>query len=354
MQTTLDDIFLTIGRTGVATPNAVLTPVRVAGTLVSAASLHNEDLIRDRDLRIGDTVIVRKAGDIIPEVIASVKERRTGSQIPYVFPKTCAVCGSGLIRREGEADHLCTNPHCPAQVLGSLIHFVSREAMNIDGLGEKKMAQLHEAHLLDTIPDIYHLAEKRQDVLALRGWSDKGFDKLLANIDASRQRPLADLLFGLGIRLVGKKAASLLADSFGSMDAVMAADQETLAAVKFIGRTTAESLTTWFAQPANRQLLAALKDAGLNMTQEKKEAAPADSFFAGKTVVLTGTLTGMSRSEAKKLLESLGATVAGSVSKKTSLVIYGENGGSKLAKARDLGVETRPEETFLAEAGHAA
>ncbi len=354
VQTTLDDIFLTIGRTGVATPNAVLTPVRVAGTLVSAASLHNEDLIRDRDLRIGDTVIVRKAGDIIPEVIASVKERRTGSQIPYVFPKTCPVCGSELIRLEGEADHFCTNPDCPAQVLGSLIHFVSREAMNIDGLGEKKMAQLHEAHLLDTIPDIYHLAEKRQDVLALRGWSDKGFDKLLANIDASRQRPLADLLFGLGIRLVGKKAASLLADSFGSMDAIMAADQETLAAVKFIGRTTAESLTTWFAQPANRQLLAALKEAGLNMTQEKKEAAPADSFFAGKTVVLTGTLTGMGRSEAKKLLESLGATVSGSVSKKTSLVIYGENAGSKLTKARDLGVETMPEEAFLAEAGHAA
>ena len=354
VQTRLDDIFLTIGRTGVATPNAVLTPVRVAGTLVSAASLHNEDLIRDRDLRIGDTVIIRKAGDIIPEVIASVKERRDGTQVPYVFPGTCPVCGSELIRLPEEADHFCTNPDCPAQVLGSLIHFVSREAMNIDGLGEKKVRQLHEAHLLDTIQDIYHLAEKREEILALHGWSDKGFDKLLANIDGSRQRSLADLLFGLGIRLVGRKAAGLLADAFGSMDAIMAATKEELAAVKYIGGTTAESLTTWFAQPANQGLIQSLKEAGLNMVQAPKEVPSVSSPFAGKTVVLTGTLSGMSRNEAKALLESLGATVAGSVSKKTDLVIYGDKAGSKLAKAQELGVATMPEAEFLQEAGHVA
>lgn len=354
VQTRLDDIFLTIGRTGVATPNAVLTPVRVAGTLVSAASLHNEDLIRDRDLRIGDTVIIRKAGDIIPEVIASVKERRDGTQVPYVFPGTCPVCGSELIRLPEEADHFCTNPDCPAQVLGSLIHFVSREAMNIDGLGEKKVRQLHEAHLLDTIQDIYHLAEKREEILALHGWSDKGFDKLLANIDGSRQRSLADLLFGLGIRLVGRKAAGLLADAFGSMDAIMAAMKEELAAVKYIGGTTAESLTTWFAQPANQGLIQSLKEAGLNMVQAPKEVPSVSSPFAGKTVVLTGTLSGMSRNEAKALLESLGATVAGSVSKKTDLVIYGDKAGSKLAKAQELGVATMPEAEFLQEAGHVA
>lgn len=354
VQTRLDDIFLTIGRTGVATPNAVLTPVRVAGTLVSAASLHNEDLIRDRDLRIGDTVIIRKAGDIIPEVIASVKERRDGTQVPYVFPGTCPVCGSELIRLPEEADHFCTNPDCPAQVLGSLIHFVSREAMNIDGLGEKKVRQLHEAHLLDTIQDIYHLAEKREEILALHGWSDKGFDKLLANIDGSRQRSLADLLFGLGIRLVGRKAAGLLADAFGSMDAIMAATKEELAAVKYIGGTTAESLTTWFAQSANQGLIQSLKEAGLNMVQAPKEVPSVSSPFAGKTVVLTGTLSGMSRNEAKALLESLGATVAGSVSKKTDLVIYGDKAGSKLAKAQELGVATMPEAEFLQEAGHVA
>ena len=354
VQTRLDDIFLTIGRTGVATPNAVLTPVRVAGTLVSAASLHNEDLIRDRDLRIGDTVIIRKAGDIIPEVIASVKERRDGTQVPYVFPGTCPVCGSELIRLPEEADHFCTNPDCPAQVLGSLIHFVSREAMNIDGLGEKKVRQLHEAHLLDTIQDIYHLAEKREEILALHGWSDKGFDKLLANIDGSRQRSLADLLFGLGIRLVGRKAAGLLADAFGSMDAIMAATKEELAAVKYIGGTTAESLTTWFAQSANQGLIQSLKEAGLNMVQAPKEVPSVSSPFAGKTVVLTGTLSGMSRNEAKALLESLGATVAGSVSKKTDLVIYGDKAGSKLAKAQELGVSTMPEAEFLQEAGHVA
>lgn len=354
VQTRLDDIFLTIGRTGVATPNAVLTPVRVAGTLVSAASLHNEDLIRDRDLRIGDTVIIRKAGDIIPEVIASVKERRDGTQVPYVFPGTCPVCGSELIRLPEEADHFCTNPDCPAQVLGSLIHFVSREAMNIDGLGEKKVRQLHEAHLLDTIQDIYHLAEKREEILALHGWSDKGFDKLLANIDGSRQRSLADLLFGLGIRLVGRKAAGLLADAFGSMDAIMAATKEELAAVKYIGGTTAESLTTWFAQPANQGLIQSLKEAGLNMVQAPKEVPSVSSPFAGKTVVLTGTLSGMSRNEAKALLESLGATVAGSVSKKTDLVIYGDKAGSKLAKAQELGVATMPEAEFLQEAAHVA
>lgn len=347
VMTTLLNIFITVGRTGRCTPNAVLEPVRVAGTLVSAASLHNEDLIKDRDLRIGDTVIVRKAGDIIPEVISSVADRRNGTQKPYEFPLTCPVCGSPLARLEGEADTYCVNPDCPARIVESLIHFASRDAMNIDTLGEMKIRQLHEAHLLDTIEDIYKLKDKKEQLTAIKGYGEKGVDKLLANIELSKTRPMKDLLFGLGIRLVGKKAAGLLADAFGSLEAILDASEEELAAVPYIGNITAQSICAWAQGEKNRQLVAHLKELGLNMVQEKEEKQ--ESAFTGKTVVLTGTLSSMTRTQAKDWLTAHGANVAGSVSKKTDLVIAGENAGSKLDKARSLDIPVMNEEEFARE-----
>lgn len=347
VMTQLLNIFVTVGRTGRCTPNAVLEPVRVAGTLVSAASLHNEDLIKDRDLRIHDTVIVRKAGDIIPEVIASVKERRDGSQQPYEFPQICPVCGSPLVRLPEEADTYCVNPDCPARIVESLIHFASRDAMNIDTLGEMKIRQLHDAHLLDTIEDIYKLADKKEQLVSIKGYGAKGVDKLLANIELSKTRPLKDLLFGLGIRLVGKKAAGLLADAFGSLDAILNASADELAAVPYIGTTTSQSICAWADGEKNRQLVEHLKALGLNTTQERHERQ--ESAFTGKTVVLTGTLSAMTRNEAKDWLTAHGANVSGSVSRKTDLVIAGENAGSKLEKARTLHIPVMNEEEFAQE-----
>lgn len=347
VETRLIDITLTIGRTGRATPNAVLEPVRVAGTTVSAASLHNEDMITGKELMIGDIVVLHKAGDIIPEIVSAVKERRDGTQVPYVFPGECPVCGSALVRLEGEADHYCVNPDCPARIVESLIHFAARDAMDIDGLGAGTVERLHDWHILNSIEDIYHLGEHRDELLTRERFGEKSLQRLLAGVEASRHRTLGDLLFGLGIRLVGRKAADILAQAFGSLDALMEADEEKLAAIKFIGPETARSLVTWFAQPENRQLVASLKEAGLVMEQERTETKA--SPFSGKTVVLTGTLQHFKRAQARKRLEELGASVAGSVSKKTDLVIYGENAGSKLSKAQELGVPVMDEETFAKE-----
>lgn len=350
VQTRLVDIFVSVGRTGRITPNAVLEPVRVAGTLVSAATLHNEDMIKNKDLRINDMVVIRKAGEIIPEVVRCIPERRDGTQIPYVYPDECPVCGSRLVRLEGEAEHFCVNPDCPARIIESMIHFASRDAMDIDSLGDKKIEQLHEWHLLNSIEDIYRLHEKREELLEKKGYSAKGVDKLLANIEQSKQQPLANLLFGLGIRLVGKKAAGILADEFGSMDAIRQADEQTLANVKFIGHVTAQSLCAYFAEPENIELIEFLAAQGVNMSQNKKETK--QSIFSGKTVVLTGKLN-MPRAEAKKILELLGANVAGSVSKKTDYVIYGEDAGSKLTKAQELGTTLMSEEQFEQEVKNA-
>lgn len=343
VQTRLLNVFVSVGRTGRITPNAVLEPVRVAGTLVSAATLHNEDMIKNKDLRINDVVVIRKAGEIIPEVVKSIPERRDGTQVPYHYPTECPVCGSKLVRLEGEAEHFCINPDCPARIVESIIHFASRDAMDIDSLGDKKIEQLHEWHMLNSIEDIYRLHFKREELLDKKGYSQKGVDKLLANIEQSKSQPLANLLFGLGIRLVGKKAAGILADHFGSMSALEQASEEELAAIKFIGHITAQSIHAYFREPENKELIEFLRREGLNMEQEKKEVQ--QSVFSDKTVVLTGKLN-MPRSEAKKILESLGANVAGSVSKKTDFVIYGEDAGSKLTKARELGVPLMSEGEF--------
>ena len=347
VQTRLLDIVLTVGRTGRVTPNAVLEPVRVAGTTVSAAQLHNEDMIRDKDIRIHDIVVVRKAGDIIPEVVIPVAERRDGSQRPYVFPEQCPVCGGMLVRLPQEAAHYCVNQDCPARVVEAMIHFASRDAMDIDTLGDKRIEQFHEWGLLNAIEDIYRLKEHRAQVLEKEGFKDKSWNKLMAAIEQSKQQPLENLLYGLGIRQVGKKAAGILAARFLTMDALMAADVETLQAIRDIGAITAESIVAFFAEEKNRELIDHLKAFGLRMSSETQQVQ--ESPFTGKTVVLTGTLTRYTRNEAKALLQRLGANVTGSVSKKTDLVIYGENAGSKLSKASELGVATMDEETFAQE-----
>lgn len=351
VQTRLLDIVITVGRTGKITPNAVLEPVRIAGTTVSAAQLHNEDMILSKDLRINDIVVVQKAGEIIPEVVSSVKERRDGSQVPYVYPTHCPVCGSRLVRLEGEAAHYCINQDCPARVVESMIHFASRDAMDIDTLGDKKIEQLHEFGFLNSIEDIYFLHEHREELLEKRGYQKKSVDKMLETIETSKKQPLALLLYGLGIRQVGKKAAAILANYFGSMDALMKADVDTLVSINDIGSITAQSIVEFFKDESNQKLIQTLKEQGLNMIQEKQEIKA--SRFTNKTVVLTGTLEHYTRNEAKEILENLGANVSGSVSKKTDYVIYGTAAGSKLAKAQNLGVATMSEEEFVEEVENA-
>lgn len=345
--TKLLDIVLTVGRTGRITPNAVLEPVRVAGTSVSAAQLHNEDMIKEKDIRIQDDVVVRKAGDIIPEVVRPLIERRNGTQARYVFPKECPVCGSALVRLSDEAAHYCINQDCPARVVESIIHFASRDAMDIDTLGDKKVEFFHKEGLLNTIEDIYHLKDHKETILQMEGFKERSYQKLIDAIEASKQNPLEDLVYGLGIRQVGKKAAKVLAKHFLTMEKLMAASEEELVAIKDIGDITAQSIVAFFREPKNVELIDHLRGFGLRMDSE--EEIIQESMFTGKTVVLTGSLQQMTRNEAKELLESLGANVSGSVSKKTDLVIYGEAAGSKLTKAQSLGVATMGEATFLQE-----
>lgn len=347
VSTKLLNIVLTVGRTGRITPNAVLEPVRVAGTCVSAATLHNEDMIKQKDVRINDTVIIRKAGDIIPEVVRPLSEKRDGTQAPYVFPSNCPICDSKLVRFPDEAAHYCINQDCPARVVESMIHFASRDAMDIDTLGDKKIEYFHKHGFLNTIEDIYHLHERKDELLELEGFQEKSVQKLFDAIEASKTKPLEDLIFGLGIRQVGKKAAKLLAKRYLQIDALMEADEEALTALKDIGEITAKSVVAFFAEERNQRLIAHLRSLGLNMTTEKDTAL--ESSFTGKTVVLTGTLTQLTRKEAKAILERLGANVSGSVSAKTDLVIYGEAAGSKLTKAQQLNVATMNEATFMEE-----
>ncbi len=345
--TELLDIVVTVGRTGRITPNAVLTPVRVAGTTVSAAQLHNEDMIKEKDIRIHDAVVVRKAGDIIPEVVRPIIERRDGTQAVFQFPKTCPICGSTLVRFQDEAAHYCINQDCPARVVESIIHFACRDAMNIDTLGDKKVELFHQKGLLSSIEDIYRLKDHKDDIIQMEGFKDKSYQKLIDAIENSKQHPLEDLIYGLGIRQVGKKAAKILAKHFLTMEALMNASLEDLVGIKDIGEITAQSIMAFFKEPKNILLIDQLKVFGLCMETEKEEIQ--ESMFTGKTVVLTGTLQHMTRNEAKAILESLGANVSGSVSKKTDYVIYGEAAGSKLTKAQSLGVATMDEEAFLQE-----
>lgn len=348
--TTLKEIELSVGRTGVVTPTAILEPVQVAGTTVGRASLHNEDLIREKDIKIGDKVVIKKAGDIIPEVVNVLAEQRTGDEVEFQMPTECPECDSELVRIEGEVALRCINPKCPAQIREGLIHFVSRDAMNIDGLGERVVSQLFAQELIKDVADIYKLT--REQLLALERMGEKSVNNLLSAIEVTKDNSLEKLLFGLGIRLVGAKAAKTLSQEFDTMDKLMQASKDELTAINEIGDKMADSIVTYFENDEVKQLVSELKAVGVNMEYKgpkKVTAEDSDSFFAGKTIVLTGKLEQMGRNEAKEKIEALGGNVSGSVSKKTDLVIAGEDAGSKLTKAESLGIEVWNEERMLEE-----
>ncbi|TMN22788.1 NAD-dependent DNA ligase LigA [Lentibacillus cibarius] len=336
--TTLRDIELSVGRTGVITPTAILDPVRVAGTTVKRASLHNEDLIREKDIRLGDTIVIKKAGDIIPEVVRVVEDERTGDEKTFSMPDKCPACGSDLVRLEEEVALRCINPNCPQQLKEGLIHFVSREAMNIDGLGEKVIHQLFQHELVHTIADLYRL--QREELLQLERMGEKSVDNLLRAIETSKTNSLERLLFGLGIRFVGAKAARTLAAHFQTMENLQQATFADVVAINEIGEKMADSITRYFAEEHVKDLLRELKSLGLHMTYDgpAQQVTREDTALSGKTVVLTGKMETFTRSDAKALIEQLGGTVTGSVSKKTDIVVAGEDAGSKLEKAEELGI----------------
>ena len=339
-QTRLIDIEINVGRTGVLTPTGVFEPVTLAGTTVSRATLHNEDFIAEKGIRIGDTVALRKAGDIIPEVVRVVAHNESAP--PYKMPRVCPSCGSAVIREEGEAALRCVSPECPAQRLRNLIHFASRDAMDIEGLGPALAEQLVAEGLVKQAYDLYTL--DRQEVAALDRMGEKSADNLLAAIDKTRQNDFYRVIYALGIRHIGEKAAKLLAARFGTMDALMNATEEELSAIDGFGGIMAESVARFFAQPESRHFVAQLEKAGVNLTSQ---AAPAGDKLAGLTFVLTGTLPNLTRPEATALIEQNGGKTAGSVSKKTSYVVAGEEAGSKLQKAQELGVPIITEEQLL-------
>lgn len=348
--TKLIDIELSVGRTGVVTPTAILEPVRVAGTTVQRASLHNEDLIREKDIKIGDQVVIKKAGDIIPEVVRVLTDRRTGAEQDFYMPEACPECDSELVRLEDEVALRCINPKCPAQIREGLIHFVSRDAMNIDGMGEKVIAQLFAEKLIHDVADIYKLTSEQ--LLGLERMGEKSVSNLLRAIEASKTNSLEKLLFGLGIRHVGAKAAKTLGIHFEHIDKLAAATYEELTAINEIGDKMADSVVTYFDQDEVSELLQELKEVGVNMEYKGPRPVSSEestSVFAGKTVVLTGKLEKFSRNEAKEKIELLGGKVAGSVSKKTDIVIAGEDAGSKLTKAQELGIEVWNEEKLFEE-----
>ena len=343
-ETTLEDIDWRVGRTGVLTPTAVLTPVKLSGSVISRATLHNEDFIRAKDIRIGDRVIINKAGEIIPEVLRVVVEKRTGDEKEVEIPNLCPECGWRVERQGEEAAIRCTNPHCPALGREGLIHFVSRDAMNIDGCGPSVINALLDAGLVRDAADLYSL--RKEDLLKLERMGEKSADNLLAALDESKKNELDKLLFALGIRHVGAKVARILATEFGSMEKLQQAQPEELAQIRDIGDKIAESAVTWLNVPANIDLVERLAAAGLTMTFTPP-ASQEDNPFFGKTLVFTGTMPTLGRAEAKTMAQDVGAKVSGSVSKKTDYVIAGAEAGSKLEKAQQLGVTVIDEAEFL-------
>lgn len=343
-ETTLEDIDWRVGRTGVLTPTAVLTPVKLSGSVISRATLHNEDFIRAKDIRIGDRVVINKAGEIIPEVLRVVVEKRTGDEKEVEIPSVCPECGWRVERQGEEAAIRCTNPHCPALGREGLIHFVSRDAMNIDGCGPSVINALLDAGLVRDAADLYSL--RKEDLLKLERMGEKSADNLLAALAESKKNELDKLLFALGIRHVGAKVARILATEFGSMEKLQQAQPEELAQIRDIGDKIAESAVTWLNVPANIDLVERLVAAGLTMTFTPP-ASQEDNPFFGKTLVFTGTMPTLGRAEAKTMAQDVGAKVSGSVSKKTDYVIAGAEAGSKLEKAQQLGVTVIDEAEFL-------
>lgn len=340
--TVVQDIIIRVGRTGVLTPTAVLKPVRVAGSIVSRATLHNEDYVREKDIRIGDTVVIQKAGDIIPEVVEVVKEKRSGNERKFTMPEKCPVCGSETVRLAGESAYRCTGISCPAQVERGIIHFASRDALDIRGMGPSVVSMLLSNGLIKDAADLYYI--KKEDIIGLERMGEKSADNLISAIEKSKERPLGRLIYALGIPFIGSKAASLLADAFGSMEKLQAASYEELIAIPEIGDKMAQSVLTFFAQSQNKDLISRLKAAGLNMVSEKKQAG--NMPLENLTFVLTGTLEKYSRKEAEEIIEQMGGRVTGSVSKKTDYVIVGKNPGSKYDKAISLGIKVLDEKQF--------
>ena len=345
--TELKDIELSIGRTGVVTPTAILEPIRVAGTTVSRASLHNEDLIKERDIRIGDSVIVKKAGDIIPEVVRSIIDRRPNDAKPYRMPTHCPSCGHELVRIEGEVALRCINPKCQAQLVEGLIHFVSRQAMNIDGLGNKIIQQLYHHQLIKDVGDIFYL--NKEDLLPLERMGTKKVENLLSAIEHAKQNSLEHLLFGLGIRHLGAKASQILAEKFETMDRLLKVTEEELIAIHDIGDKLAQSVVTYLDNEDIKALIEKLKDKNVNMTYKGVKSSEIEGHpeFQNKTIVLTGKLQQMTRKEATTWLEMQGAKVTSSVTKSTDLVIAGEDAGSKLSKAEQFDTEIWSESQFI-------
>ena len=342
-ESVVEQIVVQVGRTGVLTPKAVVSPVRLAGTTVTNATLHNQDYITEKDIRVGDTVLVQKAGEIIPEIVSVVLGKRPEGTQPYQFPTVCPVCGAPVVRDEDGAHIRCTGAECPAQLLRTLPHFASRDAMDIEGLGPAVVKSLVDAGMVRTPGDLYHL--DAEQVAQLDRMGAKSAENLLAAIERSKSNDLSRLLFASGIRQVGQKAGKILAETFGSLDALAAATEDELTAIDDIGAITAHNLTQWFAAPQSQHLISVLREAGVNMTSL---AAPAGDRLAGLTFVLTGELSSYSRKEAGEKLEAQGAKVSGSVSKKTTCVVAGEAAGSKLRKAQELGVPVLSEDQFLA------
>ncbi|MCJ0920868.1 NAD-dependent DNA ligase LigA [Mammaliicoccus sciuri] len=345
--TTLTDIELSIGRTGVVTPTAILEPVKVAGTTVSRASLHNEDLIHEKDIRIGDKVVIKKAGDIIPEVVKSIAEERSEDSEVYHMPTHCPSCEHELVRIEGEVALRCINPKCSAQLVEGMIHFVSRQAMNIDGLGDKIIEQLYQNNKIKDVADLYYLT--KDDLLPLERMGEKKVHKLLTAIETSKEKSLEHLLFGLGVRHLGTKASRVIAEKYETIDRLFEVTIEDLTEIPDVGHKMAQSLVTYMENDDIKVLIDKLKQKNVNMTYTgiKQSEIEGHPDFTGKTFVLTGKMTEMTRPEATKVIQSLGAKVTGSVTKNTDVVIAGEDAGSKLEKAEKLNIEVWSEEDWL-------
>ena len=343
--THLNAITFQIGRTGVITPVAELDPVLVSGSVVRRATLHNEDYCIDKDIRIGDDVIIRKAGEIIPEVVKTIPERRTGHELPFAMITHCPKCNSLLVRKPGEADHYCLNPNCDAKKIEGLIHFASRDAYNIEGLGEKVVTELFNDGYLSTIADIFRLKDYRLELMSKEGFGQKSIDNLLQAIETSKNNNLDKLLFGLGIRHVGQKIAKTLAKHHTTIDLLQQTTVESLVEIDDIGEAIALSLVSYFKDEMNRQLMTDLRNMGLNM-EYRSSSKGGLTAFTGKTIVLTGSLNGFSRNEAAKVIEDMGGKVSSSVSKNTDFILAGSEAGSKLTKGIELGVKILSEDEF--------
>ncbi len=341
-ETVVEDIVVQVGRTGVLTPKAVVRSVRLAGTTVTNATLHNQDFISQRDVRIGDTVHIRKAGEIIPEILDVVMDKRPADAVPYFLPDCCPICGAPTAKDEDGAFFRCTGAECPAQLSRNIAHFVSRDAMDIEGFGGAIVDALIQRELIHSPADIYYLTLDEMKSLWQKG--DLAAKKLLAAIEASKQQDLSRLIYALGIRQVGAKTGKVLASTFGDMDALMAATQEQLTEVPDVGAVTADFIIQWFSQPQSQHMIQLLREAGVNFASKR---IVADTRFAGMTFVLTGALSKFTRDEATEKIELFGGKAAGSVSKKTTYVVLGENAGSKEKKARELGIPILSEDQFL-------